>query len=234
MSNCCARTSFDKKLYIFIFYTKKIRYLRVDWCILILSFFHESAALFIFFEPFARFARLIKEPQSVSRRFQMRYKKVILMSVLALSFSAGAYARNGKAGKGANPGEGRFMQELNLTAEQKTKIASLRSAKKEKLTALREKQKNAKEALEKAMEASASDADLKKAHQELQAVKRELADERFDSLLSIRSVLTPEQRAKMKELRGERGSRLNKFKSRRAKGGGGRGQMNFGDEDEQD
>lgn len=100
-------------------------------------------------------------------------------------------------------GEKRMFKRLKLTEEQRTKLSEIHKANAPKLEELRKKMKASRTALRTAMENDASDEDLKKAHQEVQAVRAQLDDLRFESILTIRKVLTPEQRKKFGEMKGK-------------------------------
>ncbi|PIR25859.1 MAG: hypothetical protein COX62_02945 [Deltaproteobacteria bacterium CG_4_10_14_0_2_um_filter_43_8] len=59
-----------------------------------------------------------------------------------------------------------------------------------------------------------SDAELRKIHDQNKSVQAKLSDLRFEHMLAVRAVLTPEQRNKMYQLKQDR---KEKFKTRRGK-----------------
>jgi len=98
----------------------------------------------------------------------------------------------------------KILRKLNLTEEQKKKLAEMRKQEKESMRALREKVKAAREKFEQSLNADVSSADLKNVHQNFQTAKTEMANARFEKILKIREILTPEQKKKFKELREKR------------------------------
>ncbi len=114
----------------------------------------------------------------------------------------------------AKPGKGHFkrmMKKLELTAEQKEKMKELRKNNpdmKAKRAEMREVRKKFKEALG----SDASKVELTKLHNELQSKKTEIAKIRFEKMLSIREILTPEQRKLFQEMRQKRGKKNHRWK----------------------
>lgn len=98
----------------------------------------------------------------------------------------------------------RALRELGLTVEQKGKLAELRKSQKSDFGALREKAKVARREFQAKLQGDASDEDLRSAHSALQSVMKELGEARFERILAIRKILTPEQRAKFKKMHEER------------------------------
>jgi len=69
-----------------------------------------------------------------------------------------------------------------------------------------------KQEMRSLLQSDASTAVLTEQHQKLQALRQQKGDNRFETMLQVREILTPEQRAKMAELisqkaerRGQRG-----------------------------
>lgn len=97
-----------------------------------------------------------------------------------------------------------IKKELNLTAEQKKQLKDSggysREDMKKKHTALREAQKS----LEETLKSDASEEQIRAKFTELQTIQEDFAKARFEKILKIRSVLTPEQRAKFKNVIGKK------------------------------
>ncbi|MFN3454611.1 MAG: Spy/CpxP family protein refolding chaperone [Pseudobdellovibrio sp.] len=98
----------------------------------------------------------------------------------------------------------KIKKELNLTAEQKKQLKDSggysREDMKQKHTALREAQKS----LEETLKSDASEEQIRAKFTELQTIQEDFAKARFEKILKIRSVLTPEQRAKFKNVIGKK------------------------------
>jgi periplasmic protein CpxP/Spy len=105
------------------------------------------------------------------------------------------------AGKMRRKGMGEeWGKELNLTAEQQTQIKTIRDQEKTASESLRQQMKTAREQLGTLMAGNASDAQLRQQHDQVRQLGQQLGDRRFDTMLKIRNVLTPEQRTKAAEL----------------------------------
>jgi periplasmic protein CpxP/Spy len=110
--------------------------------------------------------------------------------------------------KGKRGGEKRWLQQLNLTPEQQTRIQAIRDQEKTASESLRQNMRTARNEMRTLM-ATASAEQLRQQHKEVQGIHQQLDNQRFETMLKIREVLTPEQRVKMAELkpsgRGRRG-----------------------------
>ena len=110
--------------------------------------------------------------------------------------------------------EGRWLEELDLSTEQAESIQSIREEAKQTMEPLRERLQQEREALRSQLAGdTATDQQLREQHGRIQDMHQELGAQRFDTMLAIRRVLTPEQRAQMSEL----------MEQRRAQRGQGRG-----------
>jgi periplasmic protein CpxP/Spy len=91
-------------------------------------------------------------------------------------------------------------KELNLTTEQQAQIKTIRDQERTASEGLRQQMKTAREQLGTLMAGNADDGQLRQQRQQVQQLAQQLGDRRFDTMLKIRSVLTPEQRTKAAEL----------------------------------
>ena len=105
-----------------------------------------------------------------------------------------------RGGMGREGMEKKWAQELNLTADQQTKIKSIRDQGKTGSEGLRQQMKTAREQLQTLMAGSASDSEIMAQHQRVQEIGQQLSDRRFKTMLETRSVLTAQQRTKAAEL----------------------------------
>lgn len=115
-------------------------------------------------------------------------------------------------GEGRGSGDGpRWLQELNLTPEQSERIRAIHQESKEGSQGLREQMKAAKEQMRNLMNSGASSDQLRQQHDQIQSLHQQLSDRRFETMLKINEVLTPEQRSQLAQLkeqrRGENGPR---------------------------
>ncbi len=106
--------------------------------------------------------------------------------------------------------EGKGMpmaEELDLTKEQKSQLKEMREKNREQHRARREAMDAAREEMEQALKSDASDKQLREKFEKLEKLQSEFAKERFDHILAIRAILTPEQRAKFRGMGGGPGER---------------------------
>lgn len=142
--------------------------------------------------------------------------RYLMIMIFALSIIPGDIIPTAIAdGKGEMHGEGgkkggrrhrrgqRWMKELNLTDEQSEKIKEIRRSHRERVKSAREEMKATREALQSTMQSGASNSELKSKHEAKINARNKFERSRFDQMLEIRSVLTPEQRKKFKGMRGE-------------------------------
>lgn len=107
-----------------------------------------------------------------------------------------------------------IMQELNLTPQQKAQIESQRNEQREQnkqlRTLLSEKRKELKQELEKAV---SDRAQIERIAEELKEIQSQRLDQRINSILKMKEILTPEQyekfRQKTRSLMKQKGKRMN-------------------------
>jgi periplasmic protein CpxP/Spy len=108
---------------------------------------------------------------------------------------------------------GDMFKELNLTADQQAKIKAIRDQEKSASADRRTQMKAAFDQMRSLSAGNATDDQLRAQHQQVRQLRQQAEDRRFETMLKIRAVLTPEQRTKMAELMqkhhkgGHRGSR---------------------------
>jgi len=128
----------------------------------------------------------------------MKSKKYsyLLVGLLALPLAFGALDAQARRDRGGH-GHGDYMfKKLDLTKEQKEKLADLRKNQKGDIKETVKKMRSLREKAKTAFEGTASDSELKAIHQEMKTLRSEIEDQRFQRILAIRSILTPEQRKK--------------------------------------
>jgi len=107
-------------------------------------------------------------------------------------------AREGDSkGKPGRSGEG-WLQKLNLTPDQLQRIKTIRQQTRTQIEQQQVAMKQAQQELQK-MLGDGSSAQLRDKFQQMQTLRQQLATTQFNSMLSIREVLTPEQRRQFAE-----------------------------------
>lgn len=119
-------------------------------------------------------------------------------------------APNNGRGRGDRGGRGmQMLEQLNLSETQRQQIQAIREQAKANSEQLREQMQTAREQMRALMASNASESELRQQHQVIENWRDQMSDRRFDTMLQIRQVLTPEQRAQLAELkasqRGRRG-----------------------------
>ncbi len=98
----------------------------------------------------------------------------------------------------------RLIEQLNLTDDQKSKIAAIRQKYQEKTKQLRETLRSNEQELNSLLSNNASDREIRSKHQQISRNRQEMSNLQFESFLEIRQVLTPAQRTEFSQLMQER------------------------------
>lgn len=102
-------------------------------------------------------------------------------------------------GKGMDHHEG-WLKKLDLTADQKKKLDAVREERKAAMKSTMEQARAEHEKLHQLMQGDAPEADLRAQHDKVLEFHTAGGKERFESMLKIRAILTPDQRKKMGEM----------------------------------
>lgn len=98
-----------------------------------------------------------------------------------------------------------LMRELNLSADQMTKIQQIRSRYRDQLKRDRDAARQAQQELRTLMAGTASDDQIREQYRQVKDLRAKAADTQFNSMLEIRNVMTPEQRQKFAQRMERRG-----------------------------
>ena len=102
---------------------------------------------------------------------------------------------------------------MNLTDDQKNKLAAIRDEYQEQIRSLRQKMRSERQTLRNLMAGTSSETEIRNQHQQVSKLGQSLYNLRFESMLEMREILTPEQRSQFVQLmkqhrhRGERRAR---------------------------
>ena len=97
----------------------------------------------------------------------------------------------------------RLLEQLDLTPEQSQQIETIKQQSKADTESLRQELQQAHEQMRSLMVADTNSNELRQQHQQLQTLHQQLGTQRFETMLQVREVLTPEQRSQMAELMGQ-------------------------------
>lgn len=92
---------------------------------------------------------------------------------------------------------GEWLRELNLTSQQVQQMRQIRGEYKSQIFQRHEAARQAQRELVSLMAGDASQDQIRAKFQQVESLKAEAARLRFDSVLAIREILTPEQRQKL-------------------------------------
>ncbi|HBB36054.1 MAG TPA: hypothetical protein DDZ80_16095 [Cyanobacteria bacterium UBA8803] len=100
---------------------------------------------------------------------------------------------------GGNP-EPPWAKDLNLSTEQQEQIAAIHEQARKEGEGLREQLMAADNQMRSLLASDAAPDRLRQQHQQIQALHQQLDNNRFETMLAERQVLTPEQRAQLGKL----------------------------------
>lgn len=93
-----------------------------------------------------------------------------------------------------------LLEELNLTPQQQQQLDTIRQQRQSQLETLRQRKQQLRQEMDQLLSSNASEQQLWTKFQAIQAIKAEMDEIRFDQMLAMRQILTPEQRTRLREL----------------------------------
>ncbi len=132
-------------------------------------------------------------------------KKLFLSLLVGFSVAQGAPGQLADGAKGDNfeagqgPGHGlrEALKSMDLTEEQRNKIKEIRKAGKEASKEIRSALKTGRKTMEDLMKSHANKDEIISKFESIQTMRNKMARARFDMMLAVREILTPEQRQKL-------------------------------------
>ncbi|MGB3691858.1 MAG: Spy/CpxP family protein refolding chaperone [Spirulinaceae cyanobacterium] len=98
----------------------------------------------------------------------------------------------------------KFLEELDLSAQQKQQLQEIRTKEREEMRQLRESLYQERQTLERMAIDTASADEVREQYQKVRNLQVQLGDLHFENMLGMREVLTPAQRQKLAELMEQR------------------------------
>ncbi|MEA5419429.1 Spy/CpxP family protein refolding chaperone [Spirulina sp. CCNP1310] len=115
----------------------------------------------------------------------------------------------GQPGMGpmGEPGERllRMADQLGLSDAQRSQIQNIFAEAKTANEPLLQEMEAAREQMHTLMTSGASQAELQAQHDRMQALRQQMGDRHFSTMMAVHEVLTPEQQAKLQEMHSQRG-----------------------------
>lgn len=141
----------------------------------------------------------------------MSFRRVSVLAVLMLSLGSAvafanqnslvpqAIAQNTEAPRRPNRGKEQLIQELNLTPQQTQQIQTIQNQSQDQISQRRQAVRQARQELFELMAGTASESQVRQKYRQVETLKQQVSEIRFDSILAMREVLTPEQRRQFAE-----------------------------------
>ncbi len=111
--------------------------------------------------------------------------------------------------RGGYGGMKKVLEQLNLTPEQSQQIEAIHERFHSDNETLYQEMRTNHQEMRSLLASDASEEQLRQQHQNIQGLRQQLGNNRFETMLQVREILTPEQRTQMAELmeqkRGRRG-----------------------------
>ena len=132
----------------------------------------------------------------------LRYYCVFAACLISLESSAALadFANPLRANDGLESLKGQIIDELNLSNAQKQKIKQIHQQYQGQISQSQESLRSAQQRLSQMMIGTDSAAAIRRQHQEVVQLRQALDNLRFESMLEMREVLTPEQRRQFAQL----------------------------------
>ena len=102
--------------------------------------------------------------------------------------------------KGGVQGEFKLLEQLNLSTEQTQKLKAIYSQYKEEISQRKKTLRQTTKQLRTLMVSTASTEEIRAQYQQVEMVRQQLETASFESMLAMREVLTPAQRAQFAQL----------------------------------
>ena len=116
------------------------------------------------------------------------------------------HMRHGKRGERSDR-LNKMLQQLDLSSGQSEQIEAIKEQSKTSGEALHEQMQTQHQEMRSLLNSDATSAQLTQQHQQLQDLRQQLGDRRFETMLQVREILTPEQRVEMAELMAQKADR---------------------------
>ena len=102
--------------------------------------------------------------------------------------------------RGGYGGMKQVLEQLNLTPEQSQQIEAIHERFHSDNETLYQEMRTNHQQLRSLLASDASEEQLRQQHQNIQGLRQQLGNNRFETMLQVREILTPEQRTQMAEL----------------------------------
>ena len=116
-----------------------------------------------------------------------------------------AIAQNTEEQRRPGRDKSELFEDLNLTSEQNQQMETIQNQYREQISQRGQALRQARQELVELMAGTASESQIREKYSQVAALQQQVSDIRFDSMLAMREVLTPEQRRQFAERKQNRG-----------------------------
>ncbi|MFB8792183.1 MAG: Spy/CpxP family protein refolding chaperone [Potamolinea sp.] len=150
------------------------------------------------------------------KEFKMLLSRISVVSFLMLSLGGfvtlaspnplfpQTLAQSPQGLRRAERGPLKWMDQLNLTDQQKQKLLAVQSQYKDQISQRQQAVRQANKELREMMTGNTPTDKIRRQHKQVQFLRQQVEDSRLESMLAIREVLTQEQRSKLGQLMEQR------------------------------
>ena len=176
------------------------------------------------FRPLISTIKTIKHRNIGANQMNWRTFFAVTAAILILPLGNAAQAQDNNSGenstmewsgknkhgdkRGMRGGIDKLVQQLDLTSEQSAQIEAIKEQSETENQALFEQLQTNRQEMQSLLASDTDPEQLRANHQNGQNLRQELDTKRFETLLEIREVLTPEQRTQMAQMQQQRGRRF--------------------------
>ena len=105
----------------------------------------------------------------------------------------------------------KLLQQIDLNSEQTQQIEAIQEQFRSENEALWQEMQDNRQQMETLLSSDTSNEELRQQYQQLQSLRQQLSDNRFENMLQIRDVLTPEQRSELAQIMEQKRGRSGGF-----------------------
>jgi len=150
------------------------------------------------------------------KEFKMLLSRISVVSFLMLSLGGfvtlaspnplfpQTLAQSPQGPRRAEHGPLKWIDQLNLTDQQKQKLLAVQSQYKDQISQRQQAVRQANKELREMMVGNSSADQIRRKHTQVQQLRQQLEESRLNSMLAMRDVLTSEQRSKLAQLMQQR------------------------------
>lgn len=150
----------------------------------------------------------------------MLLRRLLILATLLLSFGSSVALTEPSSLTVQNVAQNnQSVKPPNLTPEQARQVGEARDRYKDQIAQRNRELRQAQEELDSLMSGSASESEVRSKYRQVAELRQQIEDLRFESMMAVRSLLTPEERRQLADyLQQQRENNRNRTSNRRDSG----------------